>query len=486
MLSQRGVVLIKDNFSDGKIKLIKSELTVEPFIQKEYQFNVKKYNIYMENDKKLYIPRFYAVENNIPFSFERMPVKKQRPRLKFTGGLRPLQEEAKSAFLKANEEVGGGIISLATGQGKTVVALNIVCELGVKTLILVHQSFLMNQWKERIEQFVPKARIGIIQQDIFQIADKDIIIAMIQTVCKRNFTIEQRAQLKEVGFLITDEAHHISSEHFNRALFKVGARSILGLTATPRRKDKLERVFQWHLGKVVFTPPAGQRRAGLQPIVNSVKYHGEGKDFQEQRNQAQQISIPMMLSKIVKNKERNMFVVEQIQKMVNEPGRHILVLSDRRAHLQVMQRMLSLKYPITTTGFYIGGMKQEELKESETKQVLFATYSMVSEAFDLPSLNTLFLTTARSDIEQSVGRILRKAHVEVAPMIIDITDQFSIFFAQGRKRISFYRSKGYKIIFSSNKKNQSVDQNIDQDVDEFESPKKRQKIDNLKTIFQDD
>lgn len=450
-LTQRGVILVKDKFPLKQIEEFKKELTVSPFVQKEYQFNCKSYEVFLENDKKIAIPRFFAKEKGIDFSLEKMPLLPKRPsRLKFHGELRQLQIDAKNAFLKANDEDGGGIISLGTGQGKTVVALSIVCHLQVKTLILVHQSFLMNQWRERIGQFIPEARVGFIQQETFEVDGKDIVIAMIQTVCKRDFTPEQQAQLKSVGMCITDETHHFSSEVFCRALFKVGARSMLGLTATPRRKDKLERVFHWHLGKVVFAPEAGHRRAGLQPIVQFVKYHGQGDDFVEQFSQSGQISVPMMMSKVVKNKQRNKFIIDKIHEYAKDERRHCLVLSDRRKHLQVMEAMFRKAYPAITTGFYVGGMKMEDLKESEAKRVLFATYSMVSEAFDLPSLNTLFMTTARSDIEQSVGRILRKDHIEVAPTIVDICDRFSIFIAQGRKRYTFYQSKGYKMFYSSN------------------------------------
>lgn len=485
-LTQRGVILVKEKFPTRQIQQIKKELTVQPEVQKEYQFNCKQFEVFIENNKKIAIPRFFAQEKGIDFSFERIPEFPKKPRLKFQGELRSIQKDAKKAYLEANKNKGGGIISLQTGMGKTVVALDIICEIQQKTLILVHQTFLMNQWRDRIQEFIPKARIGFIQQDKFEVANKDIIIAMIQTVCKRDFTVDQQAQLKQISLCVVDEAHHLSGEHFNKAMFKTASRNMLGLTATPRRKDKLECVFHWHLGDVVFSSGNNHRRDGLQPVIEFVRYRGVGKDFEEQRNQAGQISVPMMLSKIVKNKERNEFVIAKINDFAKNDKRHCLVLSDRRTHLQVMERMFRKKYPTISTGFYIGGMSETDLKESESKRVIFATYSMVSEAFDLPSLNTLFLTTARSDVEQSVGRILRKAHEEAEPTIIDFCDVLSIFIAQGRKRVTFYKSRGYRIKFSSNdilgKRKPDED-----DESPFQPKPKQQKIkkDQLLKIFQD-
>lgn len=456
-LTKRGVTIIKSDLSSKIISQIKDELTVKPVVQEAYQYNAVTYKIYLENERKLYIPRFYAQEKGFRPRMDRLPEGSARRRLVFKGGLRPLQEKAKHAFMQANGRCGGGIISLATGQGKTVVALNIICELQKKTLILVHKGFLLNQWIERIEQFVPDAKIGVIQQGRFEVSGKDIIIGMIQTICKREFTNEQRTQLDKIGCVLADECHHVSSEVFNRSMFKLASGTMIGLTATPRRKDQLERVFKWHLGDVVFTPPEKNQFRGLCPVVRITRYRGVGKDFQTAYSRTGQISVPMMMSKLVNNSERNRFVVSAIEKMARDPLRHILVLSERRKHLQIMQRMLDRAI---TSGFYVGGMKQAELKESEGKRVIFATYQMVSEAFDLPSLNTLFLTTSCVDIEQSIGRIMRKEHTDTVPTIIDIADQHSIFFAQSRKRLCLYRGKGLKVIFCSSCDDPSEEESI--------------------------
>jgi superfamily II DNA or RNA helicase len=103
---------------------------------------------------------------------------------------------------------------------------------------------------------------------------------------------------------------------------------------------------------------------------------------------------------------------------------------------------------IATVGYYVGGMKEMALKETETKQVIIATYSMAAEALDIKTLTTLIMATPKTDIEQAVGRILRAKHSQ--PIVVDIVDNHDIFQNQYRKRKVFYVKNNYKIIKNSN------------------------------------
>ena len=105
---------------------------------------------------------------------------------------------------------------------------------------------------------------------------------------------------------------------------------------------------------------------------------------------------------------------------------------------------------IASVGYYIGGMKMEELKKSESKQIILATYSMAAEALDIKSLTSLFLASPKSDIIQAVGRILREKHTN--PLVIDLIDNHEVFLNQFTKRRTFYNEKNYKIVRSNNKK----------------------------------
>lgn len=120
---------------------------------------------------------------------------------------------------------------------------------------------------------------------------------------------------------------------------------------------------------------------------------------------------------------------------------------DRIEHLKTMGKLLR-DTGETSVGFYIGGMKEAQLKASESCRVILGSYSMSSEGMDIPSLNTLILASPKSDIEQSIGRILRRHHETVVPTVYDIVDNFSIFRNQAMKRRSFYEKKEYDLFTS--------------------------------------
>ena len=120
----------------------------------------------------------------------------------------------------------------------------------------------------------------------------------------------------------------------------------------------------------------------------------------------------------------------------------MLLLSERREHLKTLKTLFEEKD--CEASLYVGGMKEKQLKDSEKAKVILSTYSMTSEGFDNPDLNTLVLASSKTDIEQSVGRILRKKH-EITPIIIDIVDRFSLFTVQGYQRKYYYKNHNYKI-----------------------------------------
>ena len=126
-------------------------------------------------------------------------------------------------------------------EGKTVIALNIISKLKTKTLVIVHKGFLVEQWIERIQQFLPKARIGKIQGQIIDIEDKDIVIGMLQSLSMKEYP---QNMFKEFGLLIVDEVHHIAAEVFVRSLFKIITKNVLGLSATIQRKDGLSKYLK--------------------------------------------------------------------------------------------------------------------------------------------------------------------------------------------------------------------------------------------------
>lgn len=245
---------------------------------------------------------------------------------------------------------------------------------------------------------------------------------------------------EELKGIIVSNCHHISSEVFSRALPKISTKYTLGLTATPNRTDGLTKVFNWFLGNIVYK---GKKTQNDNVYIKVLDYEDENPSYCKIELGFNDKPITArMVNNITNYMERTTIIIETIKQIMDEPTRKILILSDRREHLKLMyEKLTELKFDV---GFYLGGMKQKDLDISETKEIILGTFSMSSEALDIPELNTLFMTTPKSNIEQSVGRILRKKH-EIRPMIIDIKDNFRPFLNQYKKRCAFYKKCKYQI-----------------------------------------
>lgn len=325
----------------------------------------------------------------------------------------------------------------------TVMAIYLICKISVKSLVVVHKDFLLEQWKERIQQFAPSAKIGLIKAKTIDVDNKDIVLASLQSLSMKDYDPEI---FKGFGFAIVDECHHTSAEVFSKALKKINFRYTLGLSATIKRKDGLSKVFKWYLGDVIYSN-VKKKNNDVVHIDCRHYYVPDPSYSKEVYMMGKKLNISKMINNVCEYQPRVEFITDCIvNTLEKEPGRKIIVLSDRRGHLELIGKELkkhNLQY-----GFYFGGMKQDDLKESETKKILLGTFCMVSEGFDCKSLDTLLLASPKSDIVQSVGRILREEakNRKYTPLVIDIIDQFSIFERQANKRLKYYKSQKYVIL----------------------------------------
>jgi len=162
ILTRQGYILSKNKIPESKMEEIKKELSVTPIVNKDYSGDPETFNVFKENETSLCVPRYFGIKK-FGLPSKEIPMDETKSNMTFKGILRPLQQEIADQCLKDIKEKGGGIISLHTGAGKTVVALYLACKLQLKTLVIVHKTFLQNQWYERIEQFT-NAKIGTIRQ----------------------------------------------------------------------------------------------------------------------------------------------------------------------------------------------------------------------------------------------------------------------------------------------------------------------------------
>jgi superfamily II DNA or RNA helicase len=438
ILTKDGYLLNKNKFTNRELEMIKNDLTVQP--QLSYSIGVsnkiEKFEVYKENDDYLSIPKFYGI-NKVGQPEFNDEIIGEKISFKFKGNLRPLQEDIVNTVHNHIKKNDGGGICVGCGGGKTVMGMYLSFLHKRKTLIIVHKTFLLNQWKERFEQFTD-ATIGIIQQNKIEVEGKDVVIGMLQSIAKQKYDIDI---FREFGMVIFDEAHHAPSKFFSKALPLISCKKTLFLTATPKRSDGLEKVLYWYLGDIIYKSPP-QKNKDVQ--VKIYKYDIKHEKFKESYIRfTKEVNKAGTITRISKISKRNKFIVEIIKEILDEQGRKILVLSDRIEHLTKLKEKLDKKD--VNSDFYIGGMKQVKLDEAAKATVILASYGMASEALDIPELNTLIMATPRRNIEQSVGRILRKRDHEIQPLIVDIVDQLPSFNNQGLARRKFYKNLKYNI-----------------------------------------
>ena len=346
-------------------------------------------------------------------------------------------------YMKAAEEKGGGLISLKCGGGKTVLALWIASLLKKKTIVVVHKDFLMTQWRDRILQFLPDAKIGKIQQNTIDIEDKDIVLAMVQSLSMKEYPEET---FQSFGLAIFDECHHLGAETFSKALPKVASKYMLGLSATPNRKDGLRRVFEWYIGNMVYISKDIDLEDTID--VNVMEYYDDTESYcRQELTYMKKPCCPKIINNVCSHQARTLQICNHIRELYTLK-RRILILSDRRGHLDDIFKWCNEN--VCPSGLYVGGMKPHELRLSQEKDIILGTFSMAAEGMDIPKLNTIILASPKSDVVQAVGRILReKPGVRTHnPLIIDYVDtheNFGIFKRQYAKRLAFYKKMQYNI-----------------------------------------
>jgi superfamily II DNA or RNA helicase len=443
-LGQKGYTIPKNELTIEKQKQIRNDLMIKPFVMGSPMNNDQKtFPAYRESSGKFYVPHYYGVEYfGAPKQYKIS--QGNDINLEFVGKLRENQEIVVNTYIEHVNNVGfgGGLLELPCAYGKTVLSLNIISHLKKKTFIIVHKEFLMNQWIERIQQFLPKARVGKIQGPIIDIDDKDIVIGMLQSLSMKEYPT---STFESFGLTIIDEVHHISSEVFSNSLFKLVTKYMLGLSATMNRKDGTTKVFKMFLGDVIFK---GKRDEAREVVVHGIKYEVDDDEFNEVKlDYRGNPAYSTMISKLCEYNRRTEFILKIITDMLNEnPNQQIMILAQYKNILKYLHDAISHRN-IATVGYYIGGMKEPALKATEGKKIVIATYAMAAEALDIKTLTTLIMATPKTDIEQSVGRILREKHS--SPVVVDIVDSHDLFQNQWRKRKTFYKKENYKIIYTS-------------------------------------
>ena len=413
-------------YATENMETIRKELTVEPRVDPNYaQKNSGPFPIYKETPQGVIVPRYWKTNRELVSQIPRIP---DFPA--FSGTLKDYQKIIVNKTNHMFSTKGGGLMCVGCGKGKTTMSIACAVHLGVPTLVLVNKEALGNQWKERIAQFTPGARVGTLRADIVDIEDKHFVIGMIQSISTKDYPQEY---FDRFDLVIVDEAHHICARVFSKAMHRMlNVRYTLALSATPDTKNGLRNIIHLFLGPTIVD----MRDTRSDVTVVKKPYRCARFELPPPENRMGKVDMTKMVNIIAEDQTRTEHIVMIIHEFLNNTENHILVLSALREHCVSMRDRLGN----SIAGLYLGGMTNEELIESASKRVVVATNRMADEGLDIPTLNVLLMATPKSDVVQSCGRVQRGAG---NPTIVDIRDQWGVFIAQGKKRDEYYRKCGW-------------------------------------------
>lgn len=360
-------------------------------------------------------------------------------KVSFSGTLYPEQEKACKAMLCHD----CGILHAPTASGKTIIAAAILARRETSTLILVHRTDLLKQWEERLKSFLEpiQGNLGVIGGGKRKPSYK-IDIAVMQSLAKRE-NLEEL--LDHYGQIIIDECHHLGAYSFESILKQSKAKYMLGLTATPIRRDGRYPIVTMQLGPIRHVVPASDKKEMhmlVFPSFHAVPAIPEGTSIQD------------VFKLLANDSERNERIIEDVKRAYRE-NRNILVLSERTDHLLCLAEAIMTAVP---SCFVLHGrMTQksrkivlEQFDKAEGARVLLSTGRLIGEGFDKPILDTLFLALPiswKGTLAQYAGRLNREYPGKTEVRIHDYVDKGNKQL-QGmfKKRQAGYKALGYSVV----------------------------------------
>lgn len=358
--------------------------------------------------------------------------------------LREEQIPAVDAVMGSLDRPGKGAILFAPcGKGKTVMGLEMARRLGRKTLVLVHKTFLVEQWVERAHDFLPSLKIGFWQRDSLPSEEDDIVIGMVQSIVnpKRSYA---ESIYEQFGLVIADETHRYAAPSWQEAISKFPAAYRIGLTATPERRDGLHKVFMLHIGPIVYRMNGHSQKPCIYKVTTP--YRLDPRDFALRGGRVNTSKLITSLSEIEGRTE----IICGYAVRAAKVGRKVLILTERVNHSRVMrdrvQSILGQEYCVS---LYIGASNETQRREASVADVVIGSYAMAQEGLDIPTLDTLILATPKTSVTQSIGRILRYAPDKKSPVVVDFVDQeIEILGAYWGARRKLYEKLEYSIFYA--------------------------------------
>ena len=353
------------------------------------------------------------------------------------------QERAVQAAVRKKN----GILIMPCGGGKTQSGLEIIARVGGKALWLTHTQDLLNQSKKRAESVLQiDGSFGTITEGKADIGTH-ITFATVQTLSRMDLSQYRN----EFDVIVVDECQHAAAgaktvTQFYKVLSALTARYKIGLTATPKRADGLEKSMFAILGDVIHEVSREEVKHTTCPIVVKPIYTHFAVDFDEITDKDGNMSYSKLVELVTTDTERMRFVASKLNECIGKGA--IIVLANRVTYLQELARMINSDKVVC-----LSGMGQSKKAKEERKQILeklnnneldcvFATYQLAKEGLDVPNLRYIALATPEKDettVIQSVGRVGRKADGKECGMVLDFVDDFAMYYSWYIKRQGYYR-----------------------------------------------
>lgn len=343
--------------------------------------------------------------------------------------LRDYQERAIQAVLEA----GGGVIQAPTGSGKTFMALNLIARLGQRTLVLVRNRDLAEQWRSEIRR-VLGIEAGLIGAG--KRTDGEIVVGLVQTLCNE--------RIEGFGTILLDEAHSCPCRQSYETLTRTKARYRIGLTATPQRRDGLEPMLYAALGPIVAEITEQDVGKGVLPVTvvaQDVPYRGREID-----------SWTGLVNELAADPTRNRLIVEAALKAAASAP--TVILTATIEHAELLGGMID--GALVVHGQLPAKVRRERMSLAQTAHILIGTLSLLSEGLDIPPLTHLILaapvsastgkeTPAATRLIQSIGRCRRPFPGKSRAFVLDLRDEHPMARSAAKKRMAVYVGRGFEV-----------------------------------------
>lgn len=455
------IILPKDNLPPVFTSFLREHLNLanlEYLIKKRAGlgiYNIERYfNLIESDNENIKIPRGFLNQlisfldkNEIKYQIIDKRNKFKPVKVRSNLKLKPYQQDAiKNLLLSEN-----GILVAPPASGKTIIGIELIVKLKQPALIITHKKQIFSQWTERIESFlsIPKRKIGQICSNKKKIGNI-ITVAMVQTLNKSNISDKLK---DKIGLVIVDECHHMPAKMFRNVITKINPYYLYGLTATPDRKYKDEKLIFIYLGDILHIIT----EENLKETKSQSKNKKLGIIIRETNLdlpfEARMGNTDFWSKTLIYDSIRNKLIAEDIKAEVNQ-GSKCLILTERKEHAEILNQYLNSELEtIVLTGNLTQKQRKEKIKQIETGnfQVLIATGQLLGEGTDFKNLNSLFLVypfSFHGKLIQYIGRITRDLNPKIPNKVYDYRDNKIEYLEKWFKN----REKYYKEKFELNNK----------------------------------